>query len=164
MGSIIEFPTFYPHMTGRENLQIHCDYMGYSRPKGVEEALEQLELDDAADRPVGSYSLGMKQRLGIARALLCRPELLILDEPTNGLDPAGIKQVRDLLKRMREEYEMTVMVSSHILGEMEAMADTVGIIHRGGCGRRSLSVSWRKGHLLSPSDRGRPGEGQCPAQ
>ena len=131
MGSIIEFPTFYPHMTGRENLQIHCDYMGYSRPKGVEEALEQLELDDAADRPVGSYSLGMKQRLGIARALLCRPELLILDEPTNGLDPAGIKQVRDLLKRMREEYEMTVMVSSHILGEMEAMADTVGIIHRG---------------------------------
>ena len=110
MGSIIEFPTFYPHMTGRENLQIHCDYMGYSRPKGVEEALEQLELDDAADRPVGSYSLGMKQRLGIARALLCRP---------------------DLLKRMREEYEMTVMVSSHILGEMEAMADTVGIIHRG---------------------------------
>lgn len=109
MGSIIEFPTFYPHMTGRENLQIHCDYMGYSRPKGVEEALEQLELDDAADRPVGSYSLGMKQRLGIARALLCRPELLILDEPTNGLDPAGIKQVRDLLKRMREEYEMTVM-------------------------------------------------------
>ena len=93
-----------------------------------EEALEQLELDDAADRPVGSYSLGMKQRLGIARALLCRPELLILDEPTNGLDPAGIKQVRDLLKRMREEYEMTVMVSSHILGEMEAMADTVGII------------------------------------
>lgn len=67
MSSIIEFPTFYPHMTGRENLQIHCDYMGYSRPKGVEEALEQLELDDAADRPVGSYSLGMKQRLGIAR-------------------------------------------------------------------------------------------------
>ena len=65
------------------------------------------------------------------RQLLCRPELLILDEPTNGLDPAGIKQVRDLLKRMREEYEMTVMVSSHILGEMEAMADTVGIIHRG---------------------------------
>ena len=75
--------------------------------------------------------MGMKKRLWIARALLCRPELLILDEPTNGLDPAGIKQVRDLLKRMREEYEMTVMVSSHILGEMEAMADTVGIIHRG---------------------------------
>lgn len=131
MGSIIEFPTFYPHMTGRENLQIHCDYMGYSRPKGVEEALEQLELDDAADRPVGSYSLGMKQRLGIARALLCRPELLILDEPTNGLDPAGIQEMRELIRSLPGRFGMTVVVSSHLLSEIDQMADHVGIIREG---------------------------------
>ena len=131
MGSIIEFPTFYPHMTGRENLQIHCDYMGYSRPKGVEEALEQLELDDAADRPVGSYSLGMKQRLGIARALLCRPELLILDEPTNGLDPAGIQEMRELICSLPERFGMTVVVSSHLLSEIDQMADHVAIIREG---------------------------------
>lgn len=131
MSSIIEFPTFYPHMTGRENLQIHCDYMGYSRPKGVEEALEQLELDDAADRPVGSYSLGMKQRLGIARALLCRPELLILDEPTNGLDPAGIQEMRELIRSLPGRFGMTVVVSSHLLSEIDQMADHVGIIREG---------------------------------
>ena len=131
MGSIIELPTFYPHMTGRENLQIHCDYMGYSRPKGVEEALEQLELDDAADRPVGSYSLGMKQRLGIARALLCRPELLILDEPTNGLDPAGIQEMRELIRSLPGRFGMTVVVSSHLLSEIDQMADHVGIIREG---------------------------------
>ena len=131
MGSIIEFPTFYPHMTGRENLQIHCDYMGYSRPKGVEEALEQLELEAAADQPVGSYSLGMKQRLGIARALLCRPELLILDEPTNGLDPAGIQEMRELIRSLPGRFGMTVVVSSHLLSEIDQMADHVGIIREG---------------------------------
>ena len=131
MGSIIEFPTFYPHMTGRENLQIHCDYMGYSRPKGVEEALEQLELDDAADRPVGSYSLGMKQRLGLAAALLGYPKLLILDEPTNGLDPAGIQEMRSLIASMPQTTGATVLISSHLLGEIEQMVDQVGILNHG---------------------------------
>ena len=86
MGSIIEFPTFYDHMTGRENLQLHCEYMGYYNVDSVESALQMLDLTAAADQPVKSYSLGMKERLGIARAIMCKPELLILDEPTNGLD------------------------------------------------------------------------------
>ena len=131
MGSIIEFPTFYNHMTGRENLQLHGEYMGYYNVNSVEEALRILDLTSAADQPVKRYSLGMKERLGIARAILCKPELLILDEPTNGLDPAGIKQIRDLLNMLCTEYGITIMVSSHILSEIESIADTVGIIHHG---------------------------------
>ena len=131
MGSIIEFPTFYDHMTGRENLQLHCEYMGYYNVDSVESALQTLDLTAAADQPVKSYSLGMKERLGIARAIMCKPELLILDEPTNGLDPAGMKQIRDLLRTLCSEYGITVMISSHILSEVESIADTVGIIHHG---------------------------------
>ena len=90
-----------------------------------------LGLTDAADKPVKRYSLGMKQRLGIARAILCKPELVILDEPTNGLDPAGMKQIRDLFKMLSTEYGMTFMISSHLLSEIENIADTVGVIHHG---------------------------------
>lgn len=131
MGSIIEFPVFYEHLSGRENLQLHCEYMGYYQPKSVENALEMLNLSGTGEKPVRSYSLGMKQRLGIARAILCKPELLLLDEPVNGLDPAGIKQIRELIKRLCAEYEMTVLLSSHILSEVESIADTIGIIHHG---------------------------------
>jgi len=131
MGSIIEFPCFYERLTGRENLEFHCEYMGYYHPGSVEGALEALELLADADRPVKEYSLGMKERLGIARAILCRPELLVLDEPTNGLDPAGMKHVRKLLRNLCSEYGMTIMVSSHILTEIESIADTVGILHHG---------------------------------
>lgn len=131
MGSIIEFPCFYESMTGRENLQLHCEYMGYHNPGSVENALEMLDLSEHADKTVKKYSLGMKERLGIARAVLCKPELLILDEPTNGLDPAGMKQVRSLLKNLCREYGITVMISSHILSEIESIADTVGIICQG---------------------------------
>lgn len=131
MGSIIEFPCFYESMTGRENLQLHCEYMGYHNPGSVENALEMLDLSEHADKSVKKYSLGMKERLGIARAVLCKPELLILDEPTNGLDPAGMKQVRSLLKNLCREYGITVMISSHILSEIESIADTVGIICQG---------------------------------
>lgn len=131
MGSIIEFPTFYNHMTGYENLKLHCEYMGYYKHGSIENALDMLDLTDAAQKPVKNYSLGMKERLGIARAILCKPELLILDEPTNGLDPAGMKQIRDLLKTLCEEYGITIMVSSHILSEIESIADTIGVINHG---------------------------------
>lgn len=131
MGSIIELPIFYEHMTGMENLMLHCEYMGYYHKNSIPEVLKMLDLTKAADKPVNSYSLGMKQRLGIARAILCRPELLILDEPTNGLDPAGMKQIRDLLKMLSREYGMTVMISSHLLSEIESAADMVGIIQHG---------------------------------
>lgn len=131
MGSIIEFPTFYNHMTGYENLRLHCEYMGYYKHGSIENALDMLDLTDAAQKPVKNYSLGMKERLGIARAILCKPELLILDEPTNGLDPAGMKQIRDLLKTLCEEYGITIMVSSHILSEIESIADTIGVINHG---------------------------------
>ncbi len=125
MGSMIEFPCFYERMTGRENLELHCEYMGYYSTDSVANVLEMLDLTADADRAVKGYSLGMKERLGIARAILCRPELLILDEPTNGLDPAGIKKIRNLLKSLCLEYGITIMVSSHILSEIESIADTV---------------------------------------
>lgn len=131
MGSIIEFPGFYEHMSGADNLELHCEYMGYYAPGAVKEALALLGLSDAAEKPVKSYSLGMKQRLGIARAVLCRPELLVLDEPTNGLDPAGMKQLRDLFRMLCGEYGITIMISSHMLSEVENIADTIGVIHHG---------------------------------
>lgn len=111
--------------------RLHCEYMGYYNVDSVESALQMLDLTSAADQPVKNYSLGMKERLGIARAIMCKPELLILDEPTNGLDPAGMKQIRDLLKTLCSEYGITVMISSHILSEVESIADTVAIIHHG---------------------------------
>ena len=139
MGSIIEFPTFYDHMPGRENLRLHCEYMGFYQDGSIDSALEMLDLTEAAGRQVKSYSMGMRPRLGIARAVLTRPELLILDEPTNGLDPAGMKQIRDLLKTLCSEYGITVMVSTHILSEIESIADTIGVIHRG-CLKKEVSM------------------------
>ncbi len=131
MGSIIEFPTFYEHMSGRDNLWLHCEYMGYYSKDSLTEALDMLGLSEAADKPVKKYSLGMKQRLGIARAILCKPEMVVLDEPTNGLDPAGMKQIRDLFRMLSTEYDMTFLISSHLLSEIESIADTVGIISHG---------------------------------
>ena len=93
--------------------------------------MELLGLNNTGKKSVREYSLGMKQRLGLARAVLCKPELLILDEPTNGLDPAGIKQIRDLLRMLCTEYDITIIVSSHILSEIESIADTIGVINRG---------------------------------
>lgn len=131
MGSIIEFPTFYEHMSGKDNLQLHCEYMGYYNKGSIDEVLEMLNLEEAANKPVKSYSLGMKQRLGIARAILCKPELVVLDEPTNGLDPAGMKQLRDLFKMLCSEYGITLIISSHLLSEIESIADTIGVINHG---------------------------------
>ena len=131
MGSIIEFPTFYEQMSGRDNLKLHCEYMGYYSKDSLNEALNMLGLAEAADKPVKRYSLGMKQRLGIARAILCRPELVILDEPANGLDPAGMKQIRELFQMLSAEYGMTFLISSHLLSEIESIADTIGVISHG---------------------------------
>lgn len=131
MGSIIEFPVFYEKLSGKDNLQLHCDYMGYYSPGIIDESLETLGLIGAKDELVGKYSLGMKQRLGIARAIITKPEILILDEPTNGLDPSGMKEIRDLLKILSVDYGITIMISSHLLSQIESIADTIGIINHG---------------------------------
>lgn len=131
VGSMIEFPTFYEHLSGKENLQLHMEYMGYYNTDSIVDALETLNLSEASNKPVKSYSLGMKQRLGIARSILCKPELLILDEPTNGLDPAGMKKIRDLFKMLCTEYGISIMISSHLLSEIESIGDTIGVINHG---------------------------------
>lgn len=131
MGTIIEYPVFYEKLTGRENLEIHCEYMGYHDKKAVDRALDLVNLKGIENKEVKDFSLGMKQRLGIARAIATKPELLILDEPINGLDPVGIKEMRNLFKMLSREYGITLLISSHILGEMEQMADTIGVINKG---------------------------------
>jgi len=131
MGSIIEYPVFYDKMTAKENLELHCEYMGYHNPKAIGEALEMLKLRNIDDKAVHEFSLGMKQRLGIARAIISKPELLILDEPINGLDPTGIKEMRDLFKILSKEYGITIFISSHMLGEIEQVADTIAVINHG---------------------------------
>jgi ABC-2 type transport system ATP-binding protein len=131
MGSIIEYPIFYEHLTAQANLELHLEYMGAYNKKVINEALELVQLTNIDNKPVKNYSLGMKQRLGIARAISTRPELLILDEPTNGMDPLGIHELRDLFHRLCKEYGMTLLVSSHILQEVEQLADTIGVIHHG---------------------------------
>ncbi|PEE41629.1 ABC transporter ATP-binding protein [Bacillus pseudomycoides] len=131
MGTIIEYPIFYDKLTAKENLYLHCEYMGYYDKKGIEHALDLVNLHNVENKKVKDFSLGMKQRLGIARAILTKPELLILDEPINGLDPIGIRELRDLFKMLCKEFGITLLVSSHILGEMEQMADTIGVIQNG---------------------------------
>ncbi|SFE14799.1 bacitracin transport system ATP-binding protein [Paenibacillus algorifonticola] len=131
IGSIVEVPGFYENLTGKENLLINAKIMGIHKKNVIEETLEMVGLQDETRKLVGKYSLGMKQRLGIARALLHYPELLILDEPMNGLDPIGIKEMRKLIKALAEERKITILVSSHILSEIEQVADHIGIIHEG---------------------------------
>ena len=131
IGSIIEYPIFYQKLTARENLELHCEYMGYYDAKAIDKALELVNLKDINSKAVKEFSLGMKQRLGIARAIVTKPELLILDEPINGLDPIGIKEIRNLFKMLCKEYGMTMLISTHILGEIEQIADTIGVINKG---------------------------------
>lgn len=129
-GSLIESPSYYGHLSGLENLRI-VQKLRDLPERNVREVLNIVRLDKQKDKKVDQYSLGMKQRLGIAMALLSFPKLLILDEPTNGLDPAGITEIRELIKSLPERYGMTVIVSSHLLSEMEQMATSVGIINEG---------------------------------
>ena len=131
MGAIIEYPVFYDKLTAEDNLKLHCEYMGYHAPKAIEEALELVRLQNVENKMVKDFSLGMKQRLGIARAIVTKPGLLILDEPINGLDPMGIKEFRDIFKTLSREYGITLLISSHILGEIELVADRIGVINNG---------------------------------
>ena len=130
IGSFIEAPSFYANLTGRENLDVIRRILGL-RKSAVEDALELVGLSEFGDRLAKKYSLGMKQRLGLAGALLGRPPILILDEPTNGLDPSGIHEIRNLVKSLPELYDCTVLISSHMLSEIELMADDVGILNHG---------------------------------
>jgi len=130
IGALIEQPAIYGHLSGRENLANRALLLQVPQSR-VDEMLGLVHLKDAANKKAGKYSLGMKQRLGIALALLSDPKLLILDEPTNGLDPNGIIEVRELLIRLVSQYKKTVFVSSHLLAEVERMATHVGIIDKG---------------------------------
>jgi ABC-type multidrug transport system ATPase subunit len=130
IGSLIEQPAIYLHLSGKENLLNRALLLQISEQR-VDEMLDLVHLTDAAHKKAGQYSLGMKQRLGIALALLSDPKLLILDEPTNGLDPNGIIEVRELLIRLVTKHNKTVFISSHLLAEVERMATHVGIIHHG---------------------------------
>ena len=130
VGSLIESPSYYGHLTGEENLRIVQTMRGVSA-QNIQEVLEIVRLSDQKNKRVAHYSLGMKQRLGLAAALLGYPRLLILDEPTNGLDPAGIQEMRELIKELPQRFGMTVLVSSHLLSEIDQMADHVGIIREG---------------------------------
>ena len=129
-GSLIENPSYYGHLTGLENLQIMAKLKKVPAAE-IEKVLRTVRLYEQKDKKVKQYSLGMKQRLGIAMALLGNPRVLILDEPTNGLDPAGIQEMREFIKDLPMTHQMTVIVSSHLLSEVEQMADMVGIIHHG---------------------------------
>jgi len=129
-GSLIESPSYYGHLTGLENMRV-IQRLRDVPDKNVTEALKIVRLEKQKDKKVGQYSLGMKQRLGIAMALLSFPKLLVLDEPTNGLDPAGIGEIRELIKSLPQRYEMTVLISSHLLSEIEQIATSVGIINEG---------------------------------
>lgn len=142
IGSVIEVPLFYDHLSAAENLEIHLAYMGLPT-KGIPQALEAVGLHGSSAQPVAQYSLGMRQRLGIARAIIHEPELLILDEPINGLDPMGIRDMRKLFTELAHEKGMTIVLSSHILSEIEQIADVVGVL---ACGTVVEEVRLEEAH------------------
>ena len=131
IGAMIETPGFYPNLTATENLEILASLRGVIHKDAVKRSLEQVGLSYKDRKLYAEYSLGMKQRVGIAAAIIHDPELLILDEPVNGLDPIGVAEMRDFLKRLTGEYGKTILISSHILSEIDLMADQIGIIHAG---------------------------------
>ena len=131
IGSIIETPGFYENLTAYENLKIISNLRGDYNPADIRLVLEMVNLENAKSKKFRDFSLGMKQRLGIAAAIMHSPELLILDEPINGLDPFGIKEIRALLKRLSHEFGITILISSHILSEIENIADVIGFMDEG---------------------------------
>src|SRR5688572_15703622 len=130
IGSLIETPSLYGHLTAKENLEVYRPIYGASKER-LDEVLKIVGLEDTGKKTAKKFSLGMKQRLSIALALLPKPELLILDEPSNGLDPSGIIELRQLIKTLNKAYGMTILISSHLLAEVEKMVSHVGIIYKG---------------------------------
>ncbi|HML20319.1 MAG TPA: ABC transporter ATP-binding protein [Aggregatilinea sp.] len=131
IGSLIETPGFYENLTGPENLRILARLRGEHRKDSIDRALDIVGLSDQNDKVFSNYSLGMKQRLGIAAAIMHEPELLILDEPINGLDPIGIHEIRNFFLALRKEKGTTIFISSHVLSELEQLADIIGVMHEG---------------------------------
>ncbi len=131
MGCIVEGPALYPNMTAYENLKVHSIYLGIPDETRIQKVLELVKLADTGKKKAKNFSLGMKQRLGIAMALLNEPEFLVLDEPVNGLDPTSIIELRELLKRLNKEQNITILISSHILGELYQLATCYGFISKG---------------------------------
>lgn len=132
VGVLIEHPGLYPNLSARENLKIKSIALGVkNKEKTIDEIIELVGLENTGKKPCGSFSLGMRQRLGIALAIIGNPKLIILDEPINGLDPQGIVEVRKMLEKLRDEKKITIMISSHILEELGKLADSYGIIHEG---------------------------------
>lgn len=156
IGAIIETPGFYPNLTGTENLEIFAKLRGTATPNSVKNALEIVGLPYKDKKLFSKYSLGMKQRLGIANAILHDPELLILDEPTNGLDPIGIAEVRNFIKDLSVKQGKTILISSHILSEISLLADDIGIIDKGvlleECSMKELEKRNSRYILLRVSD------------
>ena len=131
IGSLIEYPIFYEELTAYQNLKIHCSYMRYKDQDHLKKVLDIVGLQQVEKKKVKEFSLGMRQRLAIARAIVTKPKILLLDEPINGLDPIGIKEIRELLVMLKQQYGMTILISSHIVSEIESIADTIGILHHG---------------------------------
>ena len=147
IGTIIETPIFYEHLSAAKNLGIHLAYMK-KKPEDIDTVLSKVGLSNTGVQPVSKFSLGMRQRLALARAIIHKPQLLILDEPINGLDPMGIREMRDFFIALVKEQNMTLLISSHILTEIEHIADTIGIIKDGTIVRE---VSMAKLKSESPS-------------
>jgi ABC-2 type transport system ATP-binding protein len=131
VGGIVEEPRFYPYLSGRQNLEVWAGFLGHEARGRIDAALERVGLAANADRKVKAYSMGMRQRLGVARSLLTDPELLILDEPSNGLDPSGMAAFRQMIRSFVEVDGRTVFISSHLLDEVEKIADDIAIVHEG---------------------------------
>ena len=143
MGILIETPVFYEHLSARENLELHLQYMGCGVDK-IEEVLNRAGLQNTGRQPVSKFSLGMRQRLAIARAISHEPKLLVLDEPVNGLDPVGIRQMRELFLSLARESGMALLISSHILSEIEHVAVWVGVLADGSIAKEVSMAQVRK--------------------